>query len=675
MAVLLAFVQVGVVSEIPVFGVNADLSPLLVAFVGLLCGSTIGAVYGFATGLLIDLLLLQTLGLSSLIFTLVGYFAGRLRELRDPQAALTPLLVGAAAAGGSLVGYSLMEFMLGVDAPVSFELLRQIVLITVVDTIIARAAVAGGARLAAERAARGPAPSPSPSPRLHDRRAQPALAPVSAIEPAGGREPRMPVSPQMALRVAIIGGLAMVLFGVIFFRLWYLQILSGEQYVQQANVNRVRDLPIPAPRGQITDRTGQVLVSSRVTNAVQIVPSALPPEGAPRLHLYAKLGRLLGMTPRHVQALVIRGRTELPYAPVTIKTDAGPGVLTVLGEQANQFPGVVQTPVSIRDYPYGEMAAQVLGYVGVGLHADQLKLKPFHGVEPGTIVGQEGLEYYYDRYLRGKAGVERVEVNANGYPVPSRLAPTLPQAGHSLQVTLDMGLQKEAEKALLEGIDNARAGGKPAVAGAFVAMDPRNGEVLALGSYPSFNPNRFVKPMTQHEYEQLRGQRRGRRPAHRPGRQRHLSDRLHLQADHRHGGAGRRRDHARRRARGGPVHLRLDRAVLQRRQSRLRRRGAGASAEGLLRHLLLRSRRARELLRRRDPEQGPPARDRTGHRHRPPERVRRRRPRRRLAPPREPAARSPANTNTPRAAAGSSAKCAPGASATTCTWPSARATC
>ena len=162
---------------------------------------------------------------------------------------------------------------------------------------------------------------------------------MSAIEPAGGREPRMPVSPQMALRVAIIGGLAMVLFGVIFFRLWYLQILSGEQYVQQANVNRVRDLPIPAPRGQITDRTGQVLVSSRVTNAVQIVPSALPPEGAPRLHLYAKLGRLLGMTPRHVQALVIRGRTELPYAPVTIKTDAGAGVLTVLGEQANRSPG------------------------------------------------------------------------------------------------------------------------------------------------------------------------------------------------------------------------------------------------------------------------------------------------------------------------------------------------
>ena len=175
------------------------------------------------------------------------------------------------------MGYSLMEFMLGVDAPVSFELLRQIVLITVVDAIIALPLWRAGARLAARaRCPRTRAVAVAGA-RLHDRRAQPALAPVSAIEPAGGREPRMPVSPQMALRVAIIGGIAMVLFGVIFFRLWYLQILSGEQYVQQADANRVRDLPIPAPRGEIIDRNGQTMVSSRVTNAVQIVPSALPP--------------------------------------------------------------------------------------------------------------------------------------------------------------------------------------------------------------------------------------------------------------------------------------------------------------------------------------------------------------------------------------------------------------
>jgi len=137
LAVVVVFFQIGVVSEVPVFGVNVDLSPLLVAFIGLLCGSTLGAVTGFAVGLLVDLALVQELGVTSLIFTLIGYWSGRLRELRDPQAALTPLLVGAAAAAASLIGYSLMEFMLGVDAPVSLELLRQIVLGIVVDTIAA----------------------------------------------------------------------------------------------------------------------------------------------------------------------------------------------------------------------------------------------------------------------------------------------------------------------------------------------------------------------------------------------------------------------------------------------------------------------------------------------------------------------------------------------------------
>ncbi|MGH2853690.1 MAG: rod shape-determining protein MreD [Solirubrobacteraceae bacterium] len=137
MAVVVVFLQTGVVSEVPVLGVAIDLTPLVVAFVGLQCGSVAGAATGFGIGLLVDLTLVQTLGLTSLIFTVIGYGAGRLRELRDPQAALTPLLVGAAAATASLVGYSLMEFLLGVDAPVSFELLRQIVVGVVVDTAVA----------------------------------------------------------------------------------------------------------------------------------------------------------------------------------------------------------------------------------------------------------------------------------------------------------------------------------------------------------------------------------------------------------------------------------------------------------------------------------------------------------------------------------------------------------
>ena len=137
LSLVIVFFQIGVVSEVTVFGVSADLSILLVACIGLLCGSTVGAACGFAIGLLVDLALVQTLGLTSLVFTLVGYWCGRLRELRDPQAALTPVLVGGAATAAALVGYSLVEFMLGVDAPVSLQLLRQIVLGIVVNTIVA----------------------------------------------------------------------------------------------------------------------------------------------------------------------------------------------------------------------------------------------------------------------------------------------------------------------------------------------------------------------------------------------------------------------------------------------------------------------------------------------------------------------------------------------------------
>jgi rod shape-determining protein MreD len=141
-AALVAFavlIQISVVSEVPVFGVSVDLSPLLVVFVGLLCGAVTGAVAGFALGLLVDLTLLQTLGVSSLIFTGLGYWAGRLREVRDPRAALTPLLVGAAGTAVAGVAYSIVEFLLGVDAPVSLQLLRQIVLGVIVNAVVAPA--------------------------------------------------------------------------------------------------------------------------------------------------------------------------------------------------------------------------------------------------------------------------------------------------------------------------------------------------------------------------------------------------------------------------------------------------------------------------------------------------------------------------------------------------------
>lgn len=130
-------VQIAAVSQVTVFGVSADLLPLIVASVGLLAGSLPGAVFGFAVGLFVDLALVQTLGVTSLLFIAIGYWAGRLRELRDPAHGLAPLAVGAAATATATVGFALMQFLLGVQAPVSWLLLRQVVVTILLGTLLA----------------------------------------------------------------------------------------------------------------------------------------------------------------------------------------------------------------------------------------------------------------------------------------------------------------------------------------------------------------------------------------------------------------------------------------------------------------------------------------------------------------------------------------------------------
>jgi rod shape-determining protein MreD len=130
-------VQIAAVSQVTVFGVTADLSPLVVASVGLLAGSLPGAVFGFSVGLFVDLALVQTLGVTSLLFIAIGYGAGRLRELRDPAHGLVPLAVGAAATAFSTVGFALMQFLLGVQAPVSWLLLRQVVVTILLGSLLA----------------------------------------------------------------------------------------------------------------------------------------------------------------------------------------------------------------------------------------------------------------------------------------------------------------------------------------------------------------------------------------------------------------------------------------------------------------------------------------------------------------------------------------------------------
>lgn len=136
-SIVAVILQETAVSQITVFGVTADITPLVVVSIGLLCGSMAGAVAGFGIGLLVDLTLVQTLGITSLLFIVIGYWSGRLRELRDPSHGLVPLALGAAGTALAGVGMAVIQFLLGVDAPVSLLLVQQIFLTVLVNTLIA----------------------------------------------------------------------------------------------------------------------------------------------------------------------------------------------------------------------------------------------------------------------------------------------------------------------------------------------------------------------------------------------------------------------------------------------------------------------------------------------------------------------------------------------------------
>ncbi len=311
-------------------------------------------------------------------------------------------------------------------------------------------------------------------------------------------ERRPPITPQLALRVAILGGIALTMFAIIFFRLWFLQVLSGDKYRAQANNNRIRDVDVPAPRGDIVDRNGKVLVDNRVSIAVQVDQRKLPPAGPRRASLYRRLGQIIGERPSQIDHEVRRQTKLVPYAPATVKSDASRAVYSYLFERQDDFPGVTVARVYLRQYPFGSVGAHMFGTVGQ-VSPDELKLLKFKGVPQGTIVGQDGIEYSYDRYLRGRDGATRVQIDSLGRPT-GELSLREPAQGKNLKLSIDLGLQREGEQAIA-GLGNGR--------GAFVALDPRNGEVLALGSAPTFDPNEFAKPLTEARYKALTSQANG----------------------------------------------------------------------------------------------------------------------------------------------------------------------
>ena len=302
-------------------------------------------------------------------------------------------------------------------------------------------------------------------------------------------ENRPAITPQLALRVAILGGIALVMFGIIFFRLWYLQVLSGDKYLAQARDNQIRDVLIQAPRGKIVDRNGNVLVKNRIAYAVSISPDKLPKVQTVKTALYVRLARVLNMSRREIRTTV---RTQLkaqPFAKATVKTDVGRDVYSYILEHLSSFPGVSVDQVYLRFYPHHDLAAQIMGTVG-RVTAAELKLPDFKGVDQNDRVGQTGIESSYDRYLRGQDGAARVQVDASGN-LRSELTKKPAIQGHQLRLSLNMEAQKVGQQTL--------AGHH----GAFVAMDVRDGSIYALGSAPTFDPNVFSKGVKESVYKEL----------------------------------------------------------------------------------------------------------------------------------------------------------------------------
>ena len=302
---------------------------------------------------------------------------------------------------------------------------------------------------------------------------------------------RMIITPQLALRVAVLGGIALVLFAVIFFRLWYLQVLSGDKYLAEANDNRVREVKVEAPRGKIVDRSGKLLVDNRTALVVQVMPERLPDDQARRGRLYRRLGRALDKSPGAIRRKIRRDVKELPFSPVTLKTDVGLDTVLYLQENQTRFPSVEVERVFLRRYPHHEIGAHLFGTIGE-VTEGQLKQPRYSDVALGDRVGQSGIEFQYDRYLRGRNGASRVQVDAMGRP-KGELSVRDPEPGKRLRLSIDYDVQKSGQDAL------ERYG----LPGGFVAMDPRSGEVIGLGSNPAYDPNVFAKGVRESVYKRL----------------------------------------------------------------------------------------------------------------------------------------------------------------------------
>jgi penicillin-binding protein 2 len=308
------------------------------------------------------------------------------------------------------------------------------------------------------------------------------------------------------LRLRIIALVVVGLFALLGLRLWALQVLQAPAAVQAVAANQIRAVPIEPTRGLILDRDGNPLVANVVTQ--QITLSRVAAQQHPAV--IGRLAALIGETNAQVNATIADVQNSL-YKPVPILSQAPLQDIEYIKEHQAEFPGVSVTATTQRSYPQSELpgagypAEQVLGYVGT-INSAELKSRAAQGYQAGDAFGQSGLEYQYESELRGAPGQQQLEVNPVGQVVGT-IKTTPATSGDDVVTNIDTNLQQVADSALASQIAYVRktpdpVGGKarPAPDGAVVVLDPRTGAVLAMASYPTYDPNIWVGGISSANY-------------------------------------------------------------------------------------------------------------------------------------------------------------------------------
>jgi penicillin-binding protein 2 len=302
------------------------------------------------------------------------------------------------------------------------------------------------------------------------------------------------LTPQLALRVAILGFVALAVFAILFLRLWALQVLAGDKYRAAANDNRARTLRIDAPRGPILDRLGRTLVTNAPGTRVELWPADLPKNWPAQRRVLKDLAMVTGVPVSRILKKM-RDAAGDPLTPIVVQYAIHPDQIAYIAEHETQFPGVQLRDSYLRKYRFQALGAHILGYVGP-ISPAEYKAKRKDGYKQTDDIGKTGIEATYDEYLRGRDGSAQLTVDSLGRPTSSVTQKVLPQPGNQLRLTIDIDVQKAAEKALRYGIDLAHASGDEgawaANGGAIVALDPRDGSIIALASNPTYKPSVYV---------------------------------------------------------------------------------------------------------------------------------------------------------------------------------------